>query len=133
MPLSVWEEREQLYARAAVDLGPLLHADDIIAASEIGAFGYACDCRILDTVGLVSPGSSRYYPLPPGHYSTNYAIPVALILDAQPQFVVSLEVFMRDTLLTDPRFTKAYELIWEAPTNAFGSHGLLMYRRIEGS
>ncbi|HSB90945.1 MAG TPA: hypothetical protein VLD63_13070 [Anaerolineales bacterium] len=130
MPLSVWEERELLYLRAAEDLRPRIGAADVVAASEIGAFGYACGCRILDTVGLVSRVSLGYYPLPAGRYSTNYAIPSELIRDQRPRFLVTLEVFARDTLLRDARFLGDYELVWEAPTDAFGSRGLQVYQRI---
>jgi hypothetical protein len=131
MPLSVWEERERLYAEAAGWLRPRLQPGDIVAASEIGSLGYSCDCRILDTAGLVSPEALAYYPLPAESYVTNYAIPTQLIVDRQPTYLVSLEVFMRNTLMTDPRFTDAYDLVRSYPTTAFGSNGLLLYRRRE--
>jgi len=101
-PLSVWDEREQLYRQAALFLQPLLSPESVVAASEIGALGYYCDCRILDTVGLVSPQALAYYPLPPEDTPALNAIPEGLIQDQRPEFVVSLEVFVRETLLDDP-------------------------------
>jgi hypothetical protein len=63
LPLNVWSEREDLYYQAADFLRGKVSKQDLVAASEIGALGYSCDCRILDTVGLVSPGLQDYYPL----------------------------------------------------------------------
>lgn len=129
LPLNTWNEREILYTQAA----EIVRADgglgSLVAASEIGALGYACDCRILDTVGLVSPEAMSYYPVPDEALVGNYAIPGNMIADFRPEFVVTLEVFVRNTLLADARFRREYERIWEAPTDAFGSRGLLVFAR----
>lgn len=127
-PISVWDEREGLYREAAQFLEPRLDSGSLVAASEIGALGYYCDCRILDTVGLVSPHALGYYPLPPEDTPALNAIPTGLVREHRPEFVVSLEVFMRETLLDDPWFQDGYELIWRAETSAFGSDGLLIYQ-----
>lgn len=128
VPLSVNREREDLYAQAAEAIRPLLAHGDVVAASEIGALGYFCGCRILDTFGLASPVSLSYYPLPPSNYSANYAIPTDLIIQQRPTYLVSLEIFMRRTLLLDSRFLDSYELVQRFPTTAFNSDGLLIYR-----
>jgi hypothetical protein len=83
----------------------------------------------LDTVGLVSPSVSRYYPLPEGSVVVNYAVPTELIVDLQPEVLVSLEVFLRRTLLSSQQFLDEYHLVWQAPTDAFGSRGLMIYAR----
>jgi hypothetical protein len=127
-PLSVWDEREQIYREAARFLEPLLSPDSVVAASEIGALGYYCDCRILDTVGLISPVSLAYYPLPPEDSPGLNAIPEGLIRDRAPEFVVTLELFIRETLLDDPWFDTHYVPIWRAETDAFGSDGMLIFR-----
>jgi len=131
-PLSVWDERERLYRDTALFLEPLLGPGSVVAASEIGALGYYCDCRILDTVGLVSPQALAYYPLPPEDTPALNAIPEGLIQDQRPEFVVSLEVFVRETLLDDPWFLDHYDQIWRRETDAFGSDGLLVFRRRNG-
>jgi hypothetical protein len=130
LPLNVWVEREELYLLAADFLNDNAPDDSLIAASEIGALGYACDCRILDTVGLVSPSVSSYYPLPEGSLVGNYAIPTELILSHQPDYLVSLEVFLRNTLLKDGTFLSDYREVWRAQTDAFGSRDLLIFERI---
>jgi len=127
LPLNVWTEREDLYRQAAEFIEGQATEKSVVAASEIGAFGYACNCLVLDTVGLVSPSATPYYPLPEGITASNYAVPTDLILDLRPDFLVSLEVFLRQTVLADRRFLEEYELVWQVPTDAFGSQGLRVY------
>jgi hypothetical protein len=129
LPLAAWSEREQLYREAAAILRPRLAPDDRVAASEIGALGFYCECRVLDTVGLVSPSALHYYPLPDEAYAGNYAIPPGLIRDQQPEYLVSLEIMLRNTLMQDEWFLSNYRQIWYGATDAFGSRGLLVFAR----
>ena len=129
LPLNVWVEREELYLQAADFLKDSASEDSLVAASEIGALGYACECRILDTVGLVSPSVSTYYPLPEESLVGNYAVPTELILSHKPDYLVSLEIFLRNTLLKDETFLSEYREVWRAQTDAFGSRGLLIFRK----
>ncbi len=131
IPLNVWNERESLYGQAAAFLKGKVAERDLVAASEIGALGYACDCRILDTVGLVSPGLETYYPLPENQLVGNYAIPTDLILTLKPDYLVTLEVFIRKTLLQDESFRSEYRELWRAPTSAFGSDSLRVFGRVD--
>ena len=85
--------------------------------------------RILDTLGLISPQTMRYYPLDPGMYVINYAMPLQLILDQQPDWVVSPEVYIRNGLLKDARFQAQYQLVDTLPTDIYGSKGLMVFRR----
>ena len=133
LPSSVWEERETLYHQAADFLQPSLDSQTVVAASEIGALGYYCGCRILDTVGLVSPQALSYYPLNIGELPSLNAVPAQLIHDADPDYLVSLEIFLRPTVLQDPWFRHNYHLLWSAETDAFGSNGLLIFGRNRGS
>ena len=91
--------------------------------------GYYTGLRILDTVGLNSPQSSRYYPFDPKAYAINYAIPPDLILDEQPDYLVILEIYGRKALLLDPRFHQAYSLGKTIPTDMYGSRGMLIFER----
>jgi hypothetical protein len=102
-------------------------AKSLLAAGDVGVLGYDTPARILDTVGLNSPVSTAYYPLPADQYVINYAIPSALILDQHPDWIVVLEVYGRRTFLADPRFQTAYELVKKIDTDMYGSDGLLIF------
>ena len=123
-------EREQLYASAALDLDSEVRPDTVIAAPEIGALGYYSSASILDTIGLVSPESAPYYPLDPREITVGVenAVPTRLIIDLRPDYIVSLEIFIRDSLLKSDEFAKLYELERTYPTAAFGSKGLHVFR-----
>jgi hypothetical protein len=132
-PDMAWYKLELLYRQAADEL-----ADEIrqapgetptLAAGDVGVLGFFSGARILDTLGLNSPGSTRYYPLDPALYVINYAIPPQLILDEQPDYVVILEVYGRAGLLKDERFWEQYRLRRKIPTNIYGSDGLLILER----
>jgi hypothetical protein len=101
----------------------------VVAASEIGALGYYCDCRILDTVGLVTPEAAKYYPLPPSDYVSNYAIPAELVRELSPAYLVTLDVFIRKSLEGQGWFTGTYRPIWQAATTAFGSESMIVFQR----
>lgn len=130
-PEMAWFKLEELYRRATRDL---VAREDItpetrIAAGDIGVIGYKSGARILDTVGLVSPKAVRYYPLPDEAYAITFAIPTELILDQQPDYLIALEVYVRNTLLRSDAFLQQYELVRRWPTDIYGSDGLLVYRR----
>lgn len=130
-PPTVWTAREELYREAAAYLQGVLTPDDLVAAPEIGALGYYCNCRILDTVGLVSPEALAYYPLPDEMYVINYAVPVDLIRDQHPDYLVSLDSFIQKSLLTSDWFMTAYMPIWSTPAPIFGSQMLTVYALVE--
>jgi arabinofuranosyltransferase len=119
---------ELLYRQAAEQLAPQLSAGSLLAAGDVGVLGFYTPARILDTVGLNSPVSSRYYPLPPADYVINYAIPAALVLDQRPDWVVILEVYGRRTLLQDPAFLNRYSLFQKIETDMYGSNGMLIFK-----
>jgi hypothetical protein len=110
-----------------------VNAQTVIAAGDVGALGYFSNARILDTVGLMSPEASAYYPLDPALYVINYAVPPQLILDKQPDYVVLLEVYGRSGLLADPHFLSAYQLVQAIPTDIYDSEGMLVWRRLTQS
>jgi len=120
---------ELLYRQAATLIYPQLTAQSVLAAGDVGVLGFFTPARILDTVGLNSPISTGYYPLPAEQYVINYAIPTALILDQQPDWIVILEVYARRTFLEDPAFAARYRLIEKIPTDLYGSDGLLIFQR----
>jgi hypothetical protein len=122
-------QREDLYRALAIRLNEQVLGGSVIAASEIGALGYHSSAYILDTVGLVSPYAIPYNPAQRSSLIPPYAIPTELILDHRPEYVVSLEVFVRDTLSLSTEFSEEYDLLERIDTSAFGSNGLLVFRR----
>ncbi|HVP29663.1 MAG TPA: hypothetical protein VMW35_10945 [Myxococcota bacterium] len=131
VPLSIWVEREALYQEAAAVVRERSRPGDVVAATEIGALGYACDCTIFDTVGLVSPEAVAYYPAPDGAFvaGIHYVLPARMIHDLRPAYFISLDVFTRRSTLTAEWFRRDYELVWEARSDAFGSRKMQLYER----
>lgn len=101
-----------------------------VASADIGAIGYFSNATIVDTVGLVTPALSRYYPIDPALIAPgqNYAIPPALILDAKPAYFVTMEAFVRLGLEKDPTFKTDYQVIDEIPTTFYGT-SMRLYER----
>lgn len=131
-PDMAYIQLELLYRQAADSLAPELSSSSSppsLAAGDVGVLGFYTGARILDTVGLNSSVSTRYYPLDPAFYVINYAIPPNLILDQLPDYIVILEVYGRAGLLLDPRFQAAYQLRQKISTDMYGSDGMLIYVR----
>jgi arabinofuranosyltransferase len=128
-PEMAYIELELLYTRVAEFLVPDLQPGDVLAAGDIGALGYYTRARILDTIGLISAQSLPYYPLPESSYVINYAIPKDLILDLEPDYLVTLEVYGRNDLLKDAAFLHAYTLKETFPTDIYGSDGMLVFEK----
>jgi hypothetical protein len=120
---------ELLYQQVGEDLRGQIAPDEVLAAGDVGALGYYSGARILDTVGLISPQSVAYYPLPDSFYVINYAMPPDLIIELEPDFLVLLEVYGREGLLRDAEFLSTYRLLETLPTDLYGSHGMLIYGR----
>jgi hypothetical protein len=118
-----------LYHQVAADLKPQVGAQTVIAAGDIGALGYDTNVRILDTLGLISPQTLRYYPLDPNLYVINYAMSPQLIRDQQPDWLVAPEVYLRNSVLKDTQFQTRYQLVEKIPTDIYGSDGLLVFQR----
>ncbi|MFN8378342.1 MAG: glycosyltransferase family 39 protein [Anaerolineae bacterium] len=131
-PVMAWHKIELLYRQMAEYLvnEKGVTAETRVAAGDIGAVGYFTGATIVDTIGLVTPEMSRYYPLDPAWVveGQNYAIPAALIADTAPEFLVAMEGHVRQTLELDPAFQRDYELILEYPTDFYGT-GMRLYER----
>lgn len=128
-PLGVNLVRENAYAAAARFLAPRLTANTVVALPEIGAFGYAADARILDTVGLVSPEATRFYPLPPGFAGEN-SIPPDLILQERPAYLVSHDRYLDTPLLEADWFRRNYRLIATFHAQIWDGKDVLVYQRV---
>jgi hypothetical protein len=132
-PVMAWHQIELYYRQMAEtlvnDFG--VTPQTRVAAGDIGTLGYFTRAHIVDTVGLVTPAMSAYYPLDPALIpeGQNYAIPPQLILDTLPDFLVTMEAFVRLGLAQDARFQDAYTLVNEIPTDFYGT-GMRLYQRV---
>jgi hypothetical protein len=128
-PKMAFIQLELLYHKVAADLKPQVTPDSVIAAGDIGALGYDTGAHILDTLGLISPQTLRYYPLDPSLYVINYAMSPRLISDQKPDWLVAPEVYLRKGVLPDTQFQAQYQLFEKIPSDIYGSDGLLVFRR----
>jgi hypothetical protein len=124
-----WTKLEILYEQAAEIVNSHWKTGDVVAAGDVGVLGWETRASILDLVGLNSPITGNYFPLDQSKYVINYAVPADLVMDMHPEFVVVLEVYIRKTLLKDPRFVKEYQLLEKIPTDFYGSDGMLIYQK----
>ena len=118
--------REGVYIRAAtlLDLGP----DDTVTAPEIDALGWATRARVLDTVGLVSPGSLEWFDRP---LDAIGAIPPRLLHATRANALVALNCFLDPTLAADPGALDRWTEIGRLPAYAFGEPGAVrVFRRV---
>lgn len=128
-PAMAWFKLELLYKEAASIITPYLNENTTLAAGDVGALGFYTPGKILDTVGLNSPVTLKYYPLDSELYVINYAIAPQLILDQKPDAVIFLEVYGRLGLLQNEQFIEEYHLIRKLETDIYGSDGMLIYKR----
>jgi arabinofuranosyltransferase len=129
-PEMAWYKLELLYRQAAELVKPRLQPGDVVAAGDIGAVGWFTGAPILDTVGLISPEAVPYYPLDPSLMVINYAMSPDLIHDLQPDYIITLEVYVREGLLPAPWFSEQYSLLSKLDTDIYGSNGMLVFERI---
>lgn len=129
-PNMAWFKLELLYEEAAKSLAPEIDADTVVAAADIGAVGWYSEATILDTLGLISPVSSTYYPIDESMLGdAPYAVAPDLIADQQPDFIILLETYARNGLLKDPRFEAQYRLRDRIDTDIYDSQGMLIFER----
>jgi hypothetical protein len=124
-PLS--REREVAYHDGCRFLQANVAPNDVVLAPDIGVIGWCLpDNEILDPIGLVSPEAIPYHiPRPQGP-----AIPVQLVLNERPDFIVALEQYAAPFLVPSPEFAAAYDEVWSrAVTIAGRTQQLHIYRR----
>ncbi len=131
-PAMAWHEIELLYQQMGEHLRDDLGAtpETRVASADIGAIGYFSRATIIDTVGLITPELTRYYPVDPALIAPdqNYAIPPQLIADTQPDYLVTMEGFVREGLALDAEFKVEYELITSYPFDFYGS-AMQLYKK----
>jgi hypothetical protein len=133
-PDMAWHKIELYYQDIATELRNQYHVTPttLVASGDIGVIGYFSRATILDTVGLVTPAVSKYYPIPKELIAEgqNYAIPPQLILDDQPQYLVAMESMVRLGLEQNATFKSEYKLVRDIPTDFYGK-GMYLYQRQE--
>jgi hypothetical protein len=124
-PLS--REREAAYQLACEELAAQVDPNDVVLAPDIGVVGWCLEgTEILDPIGLVSPNALPYFePRPQGP-----AIPLDLVQDMQPEYIVALEQYLKPTLSVSEDFVQAYRVVWSTPVSIAGqAQPLQIFRR----
>lgn len=123
-------EREQVYRALATDLVSSIPPGSVVAASEIGTLGYFLpNATILDTQGLVSPISVKHQQQALTEGKEHGTIPLSLILETQPDFIITPEIAIRNSLLASEWFSATYQVMDQRHSTIFGSHGILAFQR----
>ncbi len=132
-PRMAWHEIELLYQQVGTMLRDEygVTPETRVASADIGAVGYFSRAVIVDTVGLVTPELRQYYPFDPALLAEgqNYAIPPALIRDTAPEYLVTMEGFIRNGLAGEDWFNEQYAVIREIPVEFYGAAMLVFTRR----
>jgi 4-amino-4-deoxy-L-arabinose transferase-like glycosyltransferase len=131
-PRMAWHQIELFYQEMAErmvrDHG--VTRESRVASADIGTIGFFTGAVIIDTVGLVTPELTAYYPVDSALVASdqNYAIPPQLIFDTQPEFLVTMEGFIREGLANNPAFLEGYQLVETIPTDFYGT-GMQLWQR----
>lgn len=125
--------REGYYKLAAEDLAPFVSPKTTVLAPEFGSFGYYSDTSIISSVGHINPEAMPFLPPIPEETAlpdANHSVPKKMVYELKPDYVLSLECFIRKSLLPDPRFNAEYETWKFYPgANTFGSKGMYLFKR----
>ena len=129
-PKMAYIKLELLYAQTAQKIieDESFSPNCVIAAGDVGVLGFITGAKILDTVGLNTPKSLRYYPIPAEKYVINYAIPSELIVSEQPDYLAFLDVYGKKTILDNSKINNDYEIIFSIPTSIYGSQNLILMK-----
>jgi len=80
-----------------------------VLAPDIGVIGWCLDdVKILDPIGLVSPEAIPYNKDAP----PNELLPVRLLLDKKPDYLIGLDHFIGPNILENEGFQESYEMIY---------------------
>ena len=91
--------------------------------------GYYLPGRIVSSIGHVNPEVMQYLPYRMEELSGNNAIPGRMVKGINPDYVISLEIFVRNSLSRDPWFLANYHVLYRYDSEMFGSDGLYVFQR----
>ncbi len=103
-PLEINYDVRSARVKAYITLGEKLYKEypeKTLLTSEIGGLGWSFKGKIVDAVGLVSPNSLLYHPMPyPQERSSGEigSIPPNLVHDLKPDIIVSYSIFIESFL-----------------------------------
>jgi hypothetical protein len=121
------------YARIGKYLSAVTSGAESLAAPEVGALGYYFNGRVIDACGLVSPEIIPFLPVPADQRAGPAvgAISVEMVQATDPDWVVSMPIFMRESLLRSDWFTAHYELAMTVALDkvTFDSSNVLVFKR----
>ena len=124
------------YREVASELNELAAADDRLAASEIGALGFYFSGEILDGCGLVTPAAIPFLPVAGSDrdHQANGAIALEFVQATAPEWVVTLPVFARQSLLDSEWFQSQFLLAGRLPLpkEIWSSQEVLVFRSVDG-
>ena len=105
----------------------------VVLAPEIGAVGFYYDGPILDACGLVSPEAIKHLPVPDDQRGAPEigAVPRGLVLEEQPEYMVTMHFFAYKSIIPDPWFQKNYELVKSVPLKMVRATSLWGVREIQ--
>lgn len=122
-------EREEIYIKLAKEFFPTISNSSIVLAPEFGAFGYYSDAKIVSSIGHISPEVFKFLPISKEILVINTAIPVDMVKEIKPDYLLSLEVFIRKSLLIDKWFIENYQILKKEDSKALSSNGLYLFKK----
>lgn len=125
------DKRETLYIELAKFIENSVNDKTLVMAPEFGAFGYYTKARIISSIGHNSPEMFPFLPVSrevTGKHINN-GISIEMIRHFRPDYVLSLEAFIRHGLLTSEDFLAEYEIVDKRESNVFGSRGLYLFKK----
>ncbi|HMO17756.1 MAG TPA: hypothetical protein PKA63_07060 [Oligoflexia bacterium] len=133
VPFLGTRDREMLYKEAAMFLEPVVTPETTVLGPEFGAFGYFSQAKVISSIGHVNPEIMKYFPLSTDEVDPgiNTAIPVRMVKEVLPDYILSLDIFYRRTLQNDPWFQSNYTLIFSRKSRVFNSENLNLYVRYD--
>jgi hypothetical protein len=134
LPIFYWDnidDRLRIYEVARKYLNKVAAKTETLAVVEVGVIGYGYDSKIFDLLGLVSPDALKLYPVPKDQQAEcGLSIPPQYARIYKPERMLFLDCFGRNGLLEDEYFKRNYTLEWFWENNAFGSLGVVLYKRV---
>lgn len=120
------------YQKTAEGLNPVAGAEDRLAASEIGSLGFYFSGNILDGCGLVTPEAIPFLPVAgtDRDHQANGAISLEFVQATRPEWVVTLPVFAKQSLMDSEWFHTHYILAGRLPLprEVWSSAEILVFR-----